>query len=174
MHPRACAVGHLCFGGHSFLKGILVTNTKPHFQGGFISSYTLRVNDTDRINALLAQLTPNAQTLTELDIKRILRRSNKHWYVIRNASRSIVAMGILTIDEEPDHGLYGKIGCVVVDKHVRVSGLGSIVDDHLIAAAKQHNCNYIDLTSSKKAGLMFWLRRGYTIRKTTPFRKYLT
>lgn len=138
----------------------------------WLSVETLTEDDVLAINRLMQQLTAGgARDSDAIDIKRILRRANKHWCIIRNDSDTIIGMGILTTDENPDHGIFGRIDCVVVDTDARIRGLGTIIDERLTQRAKEMHCEFIDLTSSKKEGIAFWLKRGYVPRSTISFRK---
>lgn len=69
-------------------------------------------------------------------------------------------------------GTYGYVHDVVVSSDYRGKGLGRMLMEKLIAAAKELGCRHIDLTSNPKRNAgQFYISLGFVKRDTDCYRR---
>ena len=131
----------------------------------------LRVGDAARMNALLTQLRGSPYQRSATEYARILRQKNLRKLVARDIRGSIVGMATLYI-EDTDAGRIAHVADVIVDETHRRQGIGEELNRRLIALARAHDADFLELSSgpSRHAAHMLYQKLGYQKRDTYVFR----
>ena len=129
------------------------------------------------IMALNKSLSGETQRISAEEIKCFLRQENLIFVIARDSKdRQIIGKASLytyVLDDGTKKGIIEQV--VVFDKH-RGSGVATLIEQKLEEEARKKGLVFIDLTSSPKkvAANKFYLKQGYTRRKTNVYRKTLT
>ena len=132
---------------------------------------------TDRINALLDQLSPNHKPITTSALQALCQENNPDstiYLLFTSTSHLPIAMATLSVC----HLLTGTkawIEDVVVDENYRSQGFAHILLHHLIYQAHCADADTINLTSrpTRVAANKLYQSMGFEMRKTNVYKKTL-
>ncbi|MFO1183387.1 MAG: GNAT family N-acetyltransferase [Bauldia sp.] len=129
--------------------------------------------DVAAINALLAELRPNAKEAVSLADVRAVATAGA-LIVVRDAAGTIVGMATLALYRKLG-GIVGRIEDVVVAASAQRRGLGRALMGEVIRRAREEGATRLDLTSNDKRTAAHALYRslGFVRAETNVFRMAL-
>lgn len=127
--------------------------------------------DIKDLNALLGELSENAEPIDLVWIKKVTRSSIIFLARDRSAKGKLAGMATLTKVWKPT-GLFGTTEDVVVSKIYASQGIATDLMDRLIKKAKKMKMKYVELTShpSRVAAQGLYKKVGFEMRETNVYR----
>lgn len=128
--------------------------------------------DAESIRRLAANLGSNYQTLTDRDIKEMLRSSATYLFVARESKgKDIVGMATLIIYRIP-YAKKATFDDLIVDESFQGQGIGRQLSEKVMSVAKKSGAAYIDFTSSPKRikANKLYEKLGFKKRNTNIYR----
>ena len=128
--------------------------------------------DLADINALLAQLAPDARALTLSQLDDLTAAPTHDLLITRGESGRIVGMTLLVVAGKLS-GVQAWIEDVAVDAVRRNRGLGEALVKAAVETARLHGASCVDLTSrpEREAANRLYGRLGFERRQTNVWRK---
>ncbi|MFA6160437.1 MAG: GNAT family N-acetyltransferase [Parcubacteria group bacterium] len=132
------------------------------------SENDVELEDMDRINYLLTQLSTNSKIATHDHISNVMK--NGAIFTARNEG-VLVGMATLTFIYKPT-AFFGTTEDVVVDEKFRSQGIAKSLMNQMILKAKEIGMDRIDLTSkpTREKANAFYSSIGFEKRDTNVYR----
>jgi ribosomal protein S18 acetylase RimI-like enzyme len=122
------------------------------------------------LNRLLPQLSATARTMTEADLRAVIRSEASHLYIVMESGQCLGSMTLVIFDSPT--GRRARIEDVVVDSQERGKGVGQKLMAHALRAAAGFGAQSIDLTSNpqRAAANALYLKMGFERKQTHVYR----
>jgi len=122
------------------------------------------------VNKLLPQLSKSAQPLTSCKLREMVQSTHVHLFFAQEGAE---VLGMLSLVVFPiPTGIRAWVEDVIVDESARGKGVGRILSEYAIKAAKEKGALTVDLTSrpSRVAANHLYQKVGFQLRETNVYR----
>jgi len=126
----------------------------------------------DGIRNLVKQLVSNTRSLTDEEFNEMIEPKQNFLFIAREVSTNKIAgVVMISIYRIPD-SKKAYLDDIIVDEHFRGRGIAGLLFEKVIATSKEHNAEYIMLTSNPKrvAGIHLYEKLGFKKRETNVYR----
>jgi len=134
-----------------------------------LESNAVTDRDVAAVNALVQEFRPGARPLSHADLRVIA--TDTVLFIARNDDGRAVGMATLVVYRQTT-ALSGRVEDVIVTADYRGRGVGRLLMDALIKAARTRRLDHLNLTSNPRRIAAHGLYRslGFQTRDTTVFR----
>lgn len=126
----------------------------------------------DAVRNLVKQLVSDNRSLTDAEFKEMIEPKQNFLFIAREVSTDKIAgVVMISIYRIPDSKKV-YLDDIIVDENFRGRGIATKLFEKVIATGKEHNADYILLTSNPKrvAGVKLYEKLGFKKRETNVYR----
>jgi ribosomal protein S18 acetylase RimI-like enzyme len=130
----------------------------------------------DAVRSLVKQLVSDDRSLTEAEFKEMIEPKQNFLFIAREVSTNKIAgVVMISIYRIPDSKKV-YLDDIIVDEHFRGRGVATQLLEKVIATGKEHNAEYVLLTSNPNriAGVKLYEKLGFKKRETNVYRLELS
>ncbi|HSX09796.1 MAG TPA: GNAT family N-acetyltransferase [Candidatus Saccharimonadales bacterium] len=126
----------------------------------------------EAVRNLVKQLVPDFKSFTDDEFKEMIEPKQNFLFIARKVSTNTIAgVVMICIYRIPD-SKKAYLDDIIVDEQFRGRGIASLLFEKIHATAKEHNAEYIMLTSSPQrvAAISLYEKLGFKKRGTNVYR----